>query len=83
MLFVLSHNMFLASDKKQIEEVLLKNFHLMTTGLTAESLAAQMGLAPGSVVFGSKTIEITKGGKTLHIQYTPQGGVIFLDHPPT
>lgn len=66
-------------DKKRIEEVLGKTFHLPTTTQTANILAVQMGLKPGSVVFGEKSIDITDGKEILHVQYTPQGGIAFVD----
>ena len=68
-------------DKKRIEEVLMRSFGLPSTPATANILATQMGLPEGSLQFGETTIDIEDpdSDQVLHVQYTPKGGIDFVD----
>jgi hypothetical protein len=57
-----------------VAEALLKP----TTDESANDIAMTLGLRPGAVRFGEKTIEIHDVGTTLHVQISPQGQPIVL-----
>jgi hypothetical protein len=68
-------------DKKRIEEVLMRTFHLPSSSQTAAILATQMGLPAGSVKFAESSIDIADpdSAQVLRAQYTPEGGIAFID----
>lgn len=68
-------------DKKRIEEVLMRTFHLPSSTQTANILATQMGLPVGSVRFAESSIDIVDPDSkaVLHAQYTPEGGIAFVE----
>lgn len=66
--------------KERIAEVMSRHLMSPTTPTEANRIAAELGLAPGSVRFGPKAIEIVDGSKTVYCQITPEGDVELADN---
>lgn len=70
-------------SKQRIEEVVLAYIFKPSTPDNAMKMAEDLGLPPGSVRFGPKSIEITAEGKTAYVQIAGTGDqVVLLDEPP-
>lgn len=67
-------------SKTEIEIVILRNIFKPTTAESANNIARELNLAPGSVVLGNKTISITEGNTTRHLQIAQDGrSIVFVD----
>jgi len=67
-------------SKTEIETVILDNIFKPTTADSANKIARELNLAPGSVVLGDKTISITEGNTTRHLQIGQDGrSIVFVD----
>jgi hypothetical protein len=55
-------------SKTQIQDVILRNVFQPSTVTAANKIASELGLGPGSVVLGDKTIAVTESGQTRHFQ---------------
>jgi hypothetical protein len=67
-------------SKETIQNVILENIFKPATPNVANVIAAQLQLPPGSVILGEKTIAITEGKETRHIQIGADGrSIVFVD----
>lgn len=55
-------------SKTQIQDVILRNIFQPSVPTAADKIAGELGLGPGSVVLGDKTIQVTESGQTRHFQ---------------
>ena len=68
----------LSTDR--IQEVILGNIFQLATPEAANKIARELQLPPGSVGLGNKTISITEGDKTRHLQIGSDGrSIVFVD----
>jgi hypothetical protein len=67
-------------SKDRIQEVILGNIFQLATPEAANKIARELELPPGSVILGNKTISVTEGDQTRHLQITGDGrSIVFVD----
>lgn len=68
-------------NKTQIQDVILRNIFQPSTQTAANKIASELGLGPGSVVLGAKTIQVTEGSKVWHVQISADSRSIIEVDP--
>lgn len=70
-------------DKSRIQDVILRNIFQLSTPEAANKMANELGLGPGSVVLGDKTIQINESGTTRHFLIGADGNSVVEVDPRT